>query len=265
MQYKVSKSQTPEDFKPVVRDKMTVVWLATVSTPGSSAGRPLDELFGNLQPLISLLQIMQRMKDCRIIYLSSGGALYGDVLGGNATEEMPLRPKSYYGAGKASAEHFITAWSYQFHKPALILRPSNIYGPGQTIQEGFGIIPTAFDKLLTKQPITIWGDGKSIRDYLFIDDFISLFMKVLEKPIATGTRVLNAASGVETQLNHLLTMIEDVSGKKFEFVHKQGRSVDIGRILIDNTTSRLIYAWQPKKSLYEGLKQTWTWFTTLQR
>jgi UDP-glucose 4-epimerase len=260
IQHIVIESGNPEHITDVLTGCSTVIWLASVSTPGSSAGLPLEELHGNLQPLLTLLQAMKKREGCPLIYISSGGTLYGDVAGGDAGEEMPIRPKSYYGAGKAAAEHFITSWSHQFRRPAVIIRPSNIYGPGQTQRKGFGIIPTAFEKLIQNQPLTIWGDGGAIRDYLFIDDFISLFLKLLENPLLSGTRILNAASGEGTHLNHLLDLIAKTAGKPFDRIYERGRTVDVRRIVLNNSAAKRFCNWQPEISLQEGLRRTWAWF-----
>ena len=263
IQHIVVESGNPEHITENLTMCSTVIWLACVSTPGSSAGKPLDELHGNLQPLLTLLQNMQYRKGCKLIYISSGGTLYGDVTGGDATEEMPLRPKSYYGAGKAAAEHFITAWSHQYRRSATIIRPSNIYGPGQTKRNGFGIIPTAFEKLVHNQPVTVWGDGEAIRDYLYIDDFSSLCLKVIEKQMDTGTHVLNAASGEGVNLNQLLDLIEKISSKPFDRIYERGRTVDVSRIVLNNAAARQHCTWHPEVPLNEGLTRTWKWFRTL--
>jgi UDP-glucose 4-epimerase len=256
----VIETGNPEHITDALTDCSTVIWLASVSTPGSSAGMPLEELHGNLQPLLTLLQAMKEREGCPLIYISSGGTLYGDVAGGDASEEMPLRPKSYYGAGKAAAEHFITSWSPQYRRAAIIIRPSNIYGPGQTQRKGFGIIPTALEKLIHNHPLTVWGDGEAIRDYLYIDDFISLCQKLLENPLLSGTLILNAASGEGTNLNHLLDQIEKIAGKPFDRIYERGRTVDVRRIVLNNTAAMQHCNWQPEISLQEGLRQTWAWF-----
>lgn len=265
IQHIVVESGNPEHFTELLKDCYAVIWLASVSTPGSSAGKPLEELHGNLQPLLTLLNNMQHRKGGKLIYISSGGTLYGDVQGDDAIEDMPLHPKSYYGAGKAAAEHFITAWSHQFRRTATIIRPSNIYGPGQTQRYGFGIIPTVLDKIVNDQPVVVWGDGEAIRDYLHIDDFSSLCLKVLENEDFCGTNILNAASGKGTSLNQLLDLIEKVTAKPFDRIYERGRTVDVRRVVLNISAARNSCNWRPEIPLVEGLRQTWSWFETLHR
>jgi len=181
----------------------------------------------------------------------------------DASEGALLRPKSYYGAGKAAAEHFITAWSHQFNRSSVTFRPCNINGTGQAVRNGFGIIPKAFEKLIQNKPLAIWGDGETIRDFLNIDDFISLCIKVLEKPVCPGTRILNASIGDGTRINYLLELIEEISGKTFERIYERARTVDVNRIVLSNSETRQNYAWQPQYPLSKGLQKRWTWFKNL--
>ncbi|EQD57808.1 NAD-dependent epimerase/dehydratase, partial [mine drainage metagenome] len=135
----------------------------------------------NLGPLLKLLQALQTQPDCHLLHVSSGGTLYGDV-DHPAPESLAAHPRSYYAAGKAAAEHFIAAYAQQHSGMATVLRPSNVYGPGQTLHGGFGVIPAAMGCLLRDAPMILWGDGESLRDYLYIDDFIAACMAALQRP-----------------------------------------------------------------------------------
>ncbi|MGD9889454.1 MAG: NAD-dependent epimerase/dehydratase family protein, partial [Halothiobacillaceae bacterium] len=97
----------PEAFTDIFARTHTVIHAASRSTPGQTAGRPLAELDANVRPTLALLSALQEAPHCRLIYLSSGGVLYGDTHAHPASEDDLLRPRSYYGAGKAAAEHFI--------------------------------------------------------------------------------------------------------------------------------------------------------------
>jgi UDP-glucose 4-epimerase len=252
---------TPADFEPWLADCQSIVHLASNSTPGSSAGCPLAELEGNLRVTLALLEALQSHPGCKLIYCSSGGTLYGDNEIAPATEQSKLQPYSYHGAGKAAAEYFISSWSTQFATSATILRPSNVYGPGQTARQGFGIIPTAFNKIIKDETLEIWGDGSAIRDYLYVADFIQLCLAIIDKPMAKGVVTLNAASGIGTRLDDLLSRIESVTGKPIRKTQLNKRQVDISRIVIDSRKAYERYDWKPQTSLTDGLKKTWGWWT----
>ncbi len=170
----VGEPDEPEHFLPLVRRSRDVIHTASRSTPGSSAGQSVAELQRNLCPTLALLQALQQHPQTHLLYLSSGGSLYAPAQDELATETSPVCPLSYHGAGKIAAEHFIRAWCSQCAGGATILRPSNIYRPGQRERAGFGIIPTGLGKISRGETLPVWGDGSTIRDYLYIADFVML-------------------------------------------------------------------------------------------
>ncbi len=252
---------SPTDFAPLLSNCRTVVHLASSSTPGSSAGHPLHELESNLRVTLALIEALQNAPHCNLLFVSSGGTLYGDKTITPATESSKIGPMSYHGAAKAAAEHFISAWAQQFSRSATILRPSNIYGPGQTARQGFGIIPTTFAKIMNNEALEIWGDGNAVRDYLYIDDFIQLCLAIVDTPMSCGTKTLNAGSNTGTSLNELLSLIEIVTGRSIRTVQNAKRQVDASHVVIDSSEARRLLGWVPQTPLEDGLKQTWEWWT----
>lgn len=259
------EANRPEHFASLLARSHAVVHLASKSTPGTSAGNVYGELDGNLRPTLSLLQALQQSPDTKLLYLSSGGSLYKDDLNGASNETATVAPRSYHGAGKIAAEHFVAAWCSQFGGAATLLRPSNIYGPGQPELAGFGIIPTTFGKIARGETLTVWGDGSAVRDYLYIDDFVSLCIAIMAAPPVAGAHVLNAGSGTGVSLNDLFTAMERVSGHSLNRAYDHGRSVDASRVVLDCALAKERYDWVPKTTLYEGLLRTWTWLNTSQR
>lgn len=260
----VSELREPEHFVPLVTRSRAVVHLASSSTPGSSAGNPMAELKGNLRPTLALLQAVQQAPQTNLLYLSSGGSLYSTEVDERATETSNVSPRSYHGAGKIAAEYFISAWCSQYSGAATVLRPSNIYGPGQTQRTGFGIVPAGFGKIIRDETLTIWGDGSATRDYLYIDDLVALCTATLAAPMPAGLRIFNAASGVGVSLNDLFAAMEAVAGHPLKRTYDAGRSVDATHMAMDASLAKQYYGWMPTTSLHEGLKKTWDWFKTTQ-
>lgn len=255
----VARFDDPAQFASLLTRCRTVIHAASSSTPGSSAAQP--QLDGNLRPTLALIEALQSCPDRRLVYFSSGGTLYGDRER-PAREDDPLRPRSYHGAGKAAAEHFIHAWATQYDGTAIVLRPSNVYGAGQLPRQGFGIIPTAFDCAKRGEMLTIWGDGGTVRDYLHIDDLVALCGLALERDLPCGMHVFNAAAGAGTPLNTLLNAIDRTTGQPLRRDYQPLRRVDVGHIVPDNSAARVAFAWQPATTLEQGLRRTWQWFTT---
>lgn len=241
----------------------TVIHLASDTTPGSSALQPSVEADLNLLPTLRFLECLQDHSSIHLIFVSSGGTVYGTQPNDLFTENVALFPNSYYGAGKVSIEKFIFAYSSQTKASATILRPSNFYGPGQPYKKGFGIVPTIFHKILKNDTLQIWGDGEIIRDYLYIEDFIDLCEELLERTessIPNGVSVFNVGSGVGTSLNDLCGIIENVTNRSVKRQYLPGRNVDVRHIILDSTLVKESFRWKPSTSLNEGLKSTWVWF-----
>lgn len=263
IEVQAGKLSQPQDFEPLLARSRLVVHLASASTPGSTAAQPLLELEQNLRPTLALLQAMQGHTATPLLYVSSGGTLYGRHDELRADESAQVSPRSYHGAGKIAAEHFATAWCAQFSASATIIRPSNLYGPGQTERAGFGVIPTAFAKILRGETLHVWGDGSAVRDYLYIDDFMQLCLAVANAPPQGGARIVNACSGASVSLNALLSAIESVSGRHLERTYDPSRAVDVMRVNMDASLAHERYAWTPQTPLLEGLGRTWEWFSTI--
>jgi len=252
----VANFSQPGMFLPLLERCHAVVHAASTTTPGSSMAAP--QIDGNLRTTLALIEALQHKPTPRLLYLSSAGTLYGER-DTPATESSPLRPRSYHGAGKAAAEHFIHAWAMQYQGTALVIRPSNVYGPGQTARRGFAIVPTAMDHAIRGEPLEIWGNGMQIRDYLYVDDLVALCLFALGASVSSGCHVYNAASGDAITLNELLTRIEMISGHIIGRLHGPARPADVGRILVSAETARRTLGWKPVIGLGEGLSRTWAW------
>lgn len=253
------------DFLDVLSRCRLVIHAASASTPGSSAGQPLVELDENLRPTLALLQALQDRPSTRLLYLSSGGTLYSRVGNGPADESSAAYTRSYHGAGKIAAEHFIESWCNQFNSTATVLRPSNLYGPEQYERAGFGIVPAALGKVLRGEALHVWGDGSAQRDYLYIDDFVRLCIDVLDSPWPQEFRLFNACSGASVCLDDLFALIERVTGRPLLRCYDAQRPVDPPSVTMQAERAKLQYGWTPRIALDEGLERTWHWFSTTPR
>ncbi len=239
----------------------TVIHLASASTPGSSALQPVFEAEHIILPTLRFLEVLQDYPSIHLIYLSSGGAVYGNTDHPFIPEQTTLSPLSYYGASKVAIEQFIQAFCQQLHRPATILRPSNFYGPGQPYRPGFGIIPTIFHHLRIQKPLSIWGDGNIIRDYLYIDDLTRLCEHLITHHSSNNTvKIYNVGAGQGHSLNQLCELIEEVTGQKIQRNYQTARQVDVRRVVLDCHQVCKDHQWFPKINLKTGLKLTWEWF-----
>ncbi|MFZ2333456.1 MAG: NAD-dependent epimerase/dehydratase family protein [Sideroxyarcus sp.] len=240
-------------IKEVLTGCRAVIHLATTSTPGTYSREPLREGEENFLPLLRLMQTLDSSPELPLLYLSSGGAIYGNPQTLPVTEEHLLAPMSYHAAGKAAAEHFLGVFARQGHRVA-ILRPSNVYGPGQPHKASFGVIRSLLEHLRRGTSMEIWGDGETVRDYLYIDDLVEACLKTLEHPVSV---TFNVGNGAGYSLNELCQLAQRVTGRQLELRYRPARTGDVKAVVLDVGRIRRETGWMPLVNLEEGLHRTW--------
>ena len=233
----------------------TVVHLASGTTPGTSALHPSLEL-NNLALTLRLLDLLQDQPQIHLIFFSSGGAVYGNPARLPVTEDCPTAPLSPYGAGKAAQEAFCIALRAQGH-PVTIVRPSNAYGPGQTMRHGFGLVRTMLEHARLGMPLEIWGDGENVRDYIYIEDVVEACLRLIALTSDSGT--YNLGNGVGYSINQVRGVVETASGKSLQAVYRSARGVDVRSVVLDSSNLRAALEWQPSAGLAHGVECTWQW------
>lgn len=229
----------------------TVIHAAWGTTPGSSAGRPAVEAERGLNPFLSFIETLQRFPRMRVLFLSSGGTVYGNPERLPVDEDAPLRPRSCHGAGKAAAELFL---SLRTPGKTVILRPSNIYGPGQPLRGGFGVVRHLLDCAAGDKPFRLLGDGSQVRDYLYIGDFVEATCRLALHPAAG---VFNVGSGEGTTLSELIRVVGQATGRKIRIERQPERGGDVARIVLDTGRIRRGIGWAPAIGLDEGIARAW--------
>jgi len=251
-----------EALRPLLENSDFLFHLACDSTPGSTHHRPTAEGTDNILPSLALLALLQELSRPCLVFVSSGGAIYRADPGSPPSDEgSPVAPKSYYGAGKLAVELFIEAYQQQTGNRAVILRPSNLYGPGQHAKRQFGVIPTLLRAARDGSPFEIWGDGSARRDYLYIDDFLDLCQRVIagdgeDRPL----EVFNAGSGEGATILELCDRVEAITGRPLQRAFGPGRTVDMPVARLDTGKVQRTLGWQARTGLDEGLERTWQWF-----
>ncbi len=233
----------------------TVVHLASATTPGSSARHPDLEL-GNLALTLRLLELMQSQPETHLIFFSSGGTVYGNPERLPVAENAAIAPLSNHGAGKAAQEAFCQAFRARGHA-VTILRPSNAYGPGQTMRGGFGLVRTLLEHARAGTVMEIWGDGENMRDFIYIDDVVEACMRFIGLPQDSGT--YNLGSGVGHSINQVRHIVERVTGIELKISHRPARGIDVRAVVLDISRLEARLSWKPEINLEEGIGLTWEW------
>lgn len=233
----------------------TVVHLASSTTPGSSANKPSDEL-DNLRPTLNLLDRLHGQKGIHLIFVSSGGTVYGNPPHIPVNEDAPFAPRSYHGAGKMALEGFLQAFRAAGNA-VTILRPSNAYGPGQDLRQGFGFVRTVLEHARSGSLLEIWGNGENVRDFVYVDDVAEAISLAIGNP--TNNSTYNVGSGQGHTLNEVLALAQRITGIEISTLHKPVREGDVRGVVLDVSRIRAAFGWQPHINLEEGLRRTWKW------
>lgn len=234
--------------------------LVTTTLPASSNENKVFDIETNLLGTVRLLEVARRLDVKKIVYLSSGGTVYGNPLYTPIDEEHPTNPLSSYGINKLAIEKYFQLFNRLYGFNSVILRLSNPFGPGQRGDGVQGAIAVFVERAFNAQEIEIWGDGKVVRDYIFIDDAVSAIRSAL---VYDGPEtVFNIGFGEGHDLNELIGLISKVLGKAIEVSYKPSRSLDVKASIlkIDRAIEHL--QWRPKVSLEDGIGRFIEWRQT---
>ena len=244
-------------LEPLVDECPVIIHAASDSVPGDTIKAPLCETYNNLLPTIALIETLQLFENRHIIFISSGGAIYGNPEKNPASESAQCNPISYHGACKLSLESFLFSFAHQTKNRVTILRPSNVYGPGQMTPKGFGLIQTILNAIFNDSEFTIWGDGSIIKDYLHVRDFVIACGKILCSANQEKYARYNVGYGRGYSINAICQMAEEITGKKLRKVYKEARIIDPAEIILNTDKIRAETGWCPDIDIKEGISQVW--------
>lgn len=231
-----------------------VYHLISTTVPSTSNIDPIGDIIGNQINTVRLLQLLVEKNVRRIIYFSSGGTVYGNPEIVPIPEFHPLRPICSYGVVKVAVENYLFMFQSLYGLKPLVLRVSNPYGARQGHSGVQGIIGTLLQKVLSNEPIVIWGDGSVVRDYLYVSDLANICMSALDSDVC-GT--FNVGSGCGTSVNNVINCVENVCERKLLVQYKEARGFDIPKVVLDISKACITFGWNPSIGLDEGVRLTW--------
>lgn len=209
----------------------TVVHLVSTMVPGSSFEDYKSEFENVIFPTVRLMRLCGE-KGIKFVFFSSGGTIYGEHKSDIPfVESDPNEPICYYGLSKQVIENSIIFEHRTSGLQYLILRPSNSYGPGQNLYGNQGLIAVSLGRILSGQPITVWGDGKSVRDYIHIDDLSFVFCRLLESGVANET--INIGSGIGYSINDIISYLKECTCQKICVEYTAERKGDVSNMILN--------------------------------
>ena len=238
-----------DEIKTLILEKKidTIVHLVSTLIPGSSFDDYQREFTNVLYPSVRLMEFCSE-QDIKFVYFSSGGTIYGDRKG-NVTpfkEEDQMAPISFYGWSKQMMENSILFMHRTQHLKYIIIRPSNPYGKGQNLYGRQGLIAVALGKIFSGESIQVWGDGSSVRDYIYIDDLGKAMADILlDENIVNET--LNIGSGIGYSVNEILSILREVVDEDVKVEYIAARNVDVSSVVLDTIKLQHLIHFNPRE------------------
>ena len=239
---------------------------AQISVP-ASVEDPRFDTDVNVQGFVNVLECAREAGVKKVIFISSGGAIYGEATEYPTSETYPPQPLSPYAIAKSVSEDYLAFYRHQYGMDYTVLRYANVYGPRQVPHGEAGVVAIFMDRLINRKPCTLYHFEDQpmgmVRDYVFVGDVVKANLKALE---AGGGEAFNIGTGVETRTRTLFDEIFkavasrlDIPGELAEPATKHARGGDLTQSCLDVSKAEAELGWKPETALSEGLARTLEW------
>jgi len=227
---------------------------------GVSVREPQRDADINIRGTLNLLEAAVRHGVRRVVFASTGGAMYGDQAVPPTPETVLPEPVSPYGVAKLAVERYLHAFQVMHNLDAVALRYANVYGPRQNPHGEAGVVAIFCRAIVADQPFTINGDGAQTRDYTYVGDVVQAVLQAAALPATAPLPILNIGTGVETSVTALVTHLQALAGRPLRFHHGPAKPGEQRRSALDATRAQRVLGWQPTVDVRTGLAQTLAWF-----
>lgn len=231
-----------------------------------SLADPVCDATTNILGTLNLLEVARSMQPThrpRIVFASTGGALYGDQAPVPTSEAGPTDPNAPYGVAKLTTEHYLAYYGRIWGFDHAVLRFGNVYGPRQTPDGEAGVIAIFTKRLLTNLPLVVYGDGSQTRDYVYVDDVAEAFVvaatRDLPPPGVLESRAFNIGTGTQTSVLEVARMLATAAGVDPTIEYVSARPGELQRSMLDVHKAERVLGWKSKVSLKTGLARTLAW------
>ncbi len=241
-----------------------VFHLAYTTLPETSNEDPVYDVRSNVIDTIQLLQECCNAGVDKFVFVSSGGTIYGVPQCVPIKEEHPTEPICSYGITKLTIEKYLHLFHHTKKLEYSVARIANPYGERQNPNSKQGAVGVFLGCIARKQPITVFGDGEIVRDFIYIYDAADALIACADYVASEkGPRVFNIGSGVGYSLNQIVDTIRNVVDVEVKVNHTPARQVDVKSNVLDIELARKLLKWEPKVDLETGIKRAWDWTKSL--
>ena len=240
-----------------------VFHLISTTLPKTSNDDPIFDVQSNLVETLFLLEQCVAQKISKVIFISSGGTVYGKPESLPIAEESKTNPECSYGITKLAIEKYLELFNHLYGLEYVVLRPSNPYGERQNPDSIQGAVSVFLGKVARGMPIEIWGDGEVMRDYIYIGDLVEGIYRAAVTD--TQSHIFNLGSGAGLSLNEIVDAIRRITTEDVRVEYTAKRSFDVPKIYLDISRARKELGWSPQTSLDSGIRKTWQFVEELYR
>jgi len=240
-----------------------IVHLAAQMDVRRSVADPAFDAQVNLIGFLNLIESARTHGLKRVIFSSSGGAIYGEQDNLPCKEDAPMLPVSPYGVAKLATEAYLYFYKVEYGIDYLSLRFGNVYGPRQDPHGEAGVVAIFCGRILDKKPVTIYGTGEQTRDYVYVGDVVRAIVAAL-KSKESGI-ALNIGTGIETNVNDLFSNLAAIADFPTHPEHAAARPGEQMRSVISPARAAKVLGWRPEKKLKDGLAETFKFFKDQRR
>jgi UDP-glucose 4-epimerase len=219
-----------------------------------SVEEPVLDADVNILGSLNLLECSWKYGVRRLLYISTGGAVYGEPEYLPCDESHPINPICQYGASKHTVEHYLFMYRLNYGLEYTVLRYPNVYGPRQDAHGEAGVVAIFTGLMLADGPVIINGDGDQVRDFVYVGDCAQANLQALRK--ADGSGIYNLGTGTGTSVNEVFRSLRVITGYRREPVHGPAKLGETRRIYLDASKAASELGWSPKIGLEEGLRET---------
>jgi UDP-glucose 4-epimerase len=244
------------DVARAVEDCDMVYHLVSTTLPQSSNANPVFDVETNVAGSVRMLDHAAKAGVKKVVFISSGGTVYGIPQSVPIAEDHSTNPICSYGITKLAVEKYLHLFKTLHGLDYTVLRLSNPFGERQRIQAAQGAVAVFMGKILRGEKIEIWGDGSVVRDYIYIGDAVSAM--VLAASYSGDEHVFNIGSGAGVSLKDIVKGIEGVTGRTANVSYTDARAFDVPVSVLDTTRARRALDWAPTTSFDEGLRRLMT-------
>lgn len=233
-----------------------VVHLVSSTVPQTSNEDPIFDVQSNVVESIALFEMCVKYAVKKVVFVSSGGTVYGIPERQPIPENHPTLPLCSYGVTKLTIEHYLHLFYVLYGLKYSILRLSNPYGARQDPRGKQGAVTVFMNRILRNEEITVWGDGSVVRDYIHASDFARACVAVID---SEKIGVYNVGSGVGLSINQLLSALQEVTGKAAKVKYLPGRNFDVPELYLDCSRIAEELGWAAQVDFNDGLLQMSEW------